>query len=348
MAKYVITLHVNNDSMGSVTELDEEGYEEGTSLSITATPAEGFIFSHWSDNNENATRTIVVSEDKEFKAYFRRSASNYKKVLASLANLTRFWTRLKEWFASNDAEKGASAIGIHDAGGLYSSNTVEGALAEVKNAQNALTTRVSGNEGTMGGLLGKPLGYYVSVPTSGRTYEIVVQGNSWDSIKEYYQQAGSSYQRIYPDNNFMSAAGVTTYGDTVKFYYLNPMTLERTLWTPDPTKIATAQEQFDEAKESLQFIPEWNTWIENGLFTASGGDGRWKMTASGIIMIQSTYNGWIHTKVTGSDGIAREQHFSHRDKYGQGNICHTIFAPKGATVEITGGIEKIYVAYFTD
>ena len=63
--KYLVMLSAEN---GTVTGAGE--YEHGTTISISATPAEGYHFVKWSDGNTNATRSIVVTSNVTLTAEF--------------------------------------------------------------------------------------------------------------------------------------------------------------------------------------------------------------------------------------------------------------------------------------
>ena len=58
-------LHAEN---GTVTGAGT--YTYGTSVNITATPAECYHFVQWSDGDTNASRTIVVTDDITLTAIF--------------------------------------------------------------------------------------------------------------------------------------------------------------------------------------------------------------------------------------------------------------------------------------
>lgn len=61
----------NNSSYGTVT--GGGVYDEDTKVSIQALPHPGYIFIRWSDNNTEATRTIIVpSGGATYTAYFER------------------------------------------------------------------------------------------------------------------------------------------------------------------------------------------------------------------------------------------------------------------------------------
>ncbi len=66
---------------GSVT-LDPPGgfYEDGTNVTLTATPDEGYCFDHWGSDasGENSEITITMDADKDVKAVFKRGTSHLK------------------------------------------------------------------------------------------------------------------------------------------------------------------------------------------------------------------------------------------------------------------------------
>ena len=65
---YAITLLTNNDQWGEVT--GDGLYTNDTTITITATPYEGYTFSHWSDGNTDNPRVVQVTEDQTYTAYF--------------------------------------------------------------------------------------------------------------------------------------------------------------------------------------------------------------------------------------------------------------------------------------
>ena len=78
--KYLVALSAEN---GTVTGAGE--YEHGTTVNITATPAEGYHFVKWSDGNTEATRTIVVTSNVTLTAEF---AVNVYTVAVTAVNGT--------------------------------------------------------------------------------------------------------------------------------------------------------------------------------------------------------------------------------------------------------------------
>ena len=70
--QYTITVVSDNNEMGSVTGSGTFDYL--SIQTITATPAEHYHFTHWNDDDINATRTIQVLNDYTFTAYFEQNA----------------------------------------------------------------------------------------------------------------------------------------------------------------------------------------------------------------------------------------------------------------------------------
>lgn len=68
---YTITVTSNNTSWGSVS--GGGSYPSGSTVTIKATPYSGYAFDRWSDGNTSATRTITVTGNATYKAYFKTS-----------------------------------------------------------------------------------------------------------------------------------------------------------------------------------------------------------------------------------------------------------------------------------
>ena len=66
---YTITVNANDATMGTVTGGGE--YEAGETVTLTATPNEGYQFVDWSDGITANPRTITVSENFTYTANFR-------------------------------------------------------------------------------------------------------------------------------------------------------------------------------------------------------------------------------------------------------------------------------------
>ena len=67
--KYTITGASANSTMGSVTPASTT-VDSGTSVTLTATPQNGYKFSQWDDGNTTNPRTVVATADKTYTATF--------------------------------------------------------------------------------------------------------------------------------------------------------------------------------------------------------------------------------------------------------------------------------------
>ncbi len=65
---YTVTVNSADTTMGTVSAGGE--VEEGESFTIRAIANEGYHFTHWNDGDTNAERTVVVTSDTTFTAYF--------------------------------------------------------------------------------------------------------------------------------------------------------------------------------------------------------------------------------------------------------------------------------------
>lgn len=66
---YTITVNSSNNTMGSAT--GSGTYASGTSITISATAYQGYEFTHWNDGNTNNPRTITVTGNANYTAYFQ-------------------------------------------------------------------------------------------------------------------------------------------------------------------------------------------------------------------------------------------------------------------------------------
>lgn len=86
--KYYIFVQTNGDERGSVT--GKGIYNEGTELTISATPKSGYYFDRWyEDGSTDATRTITVTKDATYTAlFFPEEVINYYDVTVLSADET--------------------------------------------------------------------------------------------------------------------------------------------------------------------------------------------------------------------------------------------------------------------
>ena len=78
----VYTLTVSAEEGGSVSSEGGE-YQQGTQVTLTATPDEGYEFSGWSDGSTEATRVITTSEDLTLTASFSELIISYTLTVTS-------------------------------------------------------------------------------------------------------------------------------------------------------------------------------------------------------------------------------------------------------------------------
>ena len=80
---YTITVSVNDPAMGSATVNGNAtaSVMSGTEVTLAATPNAGYHFVRWNDDNTNATRTVTVTSDISFTAYF--AADTYTVTVSS-------------------------------------------------------------------------------------------------------------------------------------------------------------------------------------------------------------------------------------------------------------------------
>ena len=68
--EYTITVSSNDSSYGFVS--GGGTYEEGTSVTLTATANSGYKFKEWNDGNTDNPRVITVTQDESYTAYFEK------------------------------------------------------------------------------------------------------------------------------------------------------------------------------------------------------------------------------------------------------------------------------------
>ena len=68
MNQYTIVASSNNSSYGTVS--GGGTYEEGTQVTLTATPKAGYKFTEWHDGNTDNPRVITVTQDESYTAVF--------------------------------------------------------------------------------------------------------------------------------------------------------------------------------------------------------------------------------------------------------------------------------------
>ena len=84
--QYTLTLSAEN---GTVSGGGTSDY--GTELTITATPADGYEFTKWSDDNTDNPRTIILVENLELVAYFKKITNALDDVESSDSNVQKIY-----------------------------------------------------------------------------------------------------------------------------------------------------------------------------------------------------------------------------------------------------------------
>lgn len=84
ISQYTITANSANPTMGSVT--GGGTYNEGATATLTATANSGYYFTHWQDNNTQNPRTITVTGNATYTAYFEANAPTQYTITATSAN----------------------------------------------------------------------------------------------------------------------------------------------------------------------------------------------------------------------------------------------------------------------
>ncbi|MCR4812141.1 MAG: leucine-rich repeat protein [Bacteroidales bacterium] len=82
--QYTITVSSANSSMGSTT--GGGTYNQGTSVTISATPNSGYRFVRWQDNNTTNPRTITVTGNATYTAYFEANTPTQYTITVNSAN----------------------------------------------------------------------------------------------------------------------------------------------------------------------------------------------------------------------------------------------------------------------
>ncbi len=70
LKEFIRYFNVETSAVGNGTITEGGTYAEGTEITLTATPDEGYQFTQWSDGNTDNPRTLVLTQDTSLVAYF--------------------------------------------------------------------------------------------------------------------------------------------------------------------------------------------------------------------------------------------------------------------------------------
>src|SRR6056300_441648 len=82
---------------GGTVSTEGGTYDEGTEVTITATPAEGYEFAGWSDGETSSIRNVNLSENINLTAQFKISMPSYERY-SSVNETTSSFLRQKYFY----------------------------------------------------------------------------------------------------------------------------------------------------------------------------------------------------------------------------------------------------------
>lgn len=338
---YTVTPISNRTEYGTVSQ--PVTGTAGTVALLTATAKSNGTFLCWSDGStENPHRYSIPAKDVVIKAYFYQK--NPVKYLLDLAGLTRFWTKIKEWFSDTASREtsGAKQIGFCNTSTTYISNNAQDALEEIKLQSDNSDAEISLVKRTY-----MPLPEYSYVISQAGTTTFV-QVSSNDSY--------SPYQVYYLDRDINNIVNFYPQKCTDRTY-----SADEFYWqlTTDPVsedniyiRWTGTQESFEASKNNLYHldasgIGNWETYVNSQrLFTGtpSGASSmEWRtetefaqsaqhpewngsMPHSGIMTVDSGRNNHIFIVDT---TINKTWWNAGRDRFGTGNELITFPVIKG-------------------
>lgn len=177
-AAYVLTVNASPVNGGSVSiSPNKTTYTEGEVVTLTATPATGYVFDKWSNNATTATTTVTMNSDVTISALFTLPVT------------------------------GTQTLRIEDSTSFTSGYCgYEGAITSNTGANNGFVTNFSNS-------LGKGVSYTIKVPTAG-TYSVVfryVNSSSGNPTTAKLKVNGSD---AIPALSFPKTANSTTFALT--------------------------------------------------------------------------------------------------------------------------------------
>ena len=86
---YTLTVVSNNDAWGTVT--GGGTYVEGTTVTLTATANDGYYFDRWNDGNTDSVRTVTVTADASYTAFFAENGTQNTYYTVSVSSNNNDW-----------------------------------------------------------------------------------------------------------------------------------------------------------------------------------------------------------------------------------------------------------------
>ena len=114
------TLTISAGAHGSVNESVNGKYDEGTNVTIIATPDAGYIFNQWSDGDKNATRVVTMNSNITLEASFLSSTTYTVKITADKGELDELHGKVKV----NDGDEKKKFEGVFNGGTIITVEAV--------------------------------------------------------------------------------------------------------------------------------------------------------------------------------------------------------------------------------
>ena len=201
--QYTISVVSANETMGTVT--GGGVYDEGTILTITATPNQGYRFVSWNDGNTNSSRTITVTGNATYIANFEAIIQQYTITVLS-ANET---------------------MGTVTGGGVYDEGTILTITATPNqgyrfvrwndgNTNSSRTITVTGNAAYIANFEALPQQYTITVLSANETMGTVTGGGVYDegTILTITATPNQGYRFVrWNDGNTNSSRTLTVTGN---------------------------------------------------------------------------------------------------------------------------------------
>ena len=206
--QYTITVNSNNSSWGTVS--GGGTYNSGATATLTATPNSGYRFVRWNDNNTQNPRTVTVTSNATYTAYFEANSTpggsdvDENCVITSFPYTMDFDGEITCWSIYDNNQDGAS-WGVYNEYGYNGTQCIG-----IEYAVNADDWLISPYIVTPGNytVSWKAKAYNASYP---ETYQVLAVGTE---VTTLFSETLSSTN--YVDRN---ASFNVNSGDTIEIYF---------------------------------------------------------------------------------------------------------------------------------